>query len=683
MSATADGTRSASKITKITKHKWLFVIFVSLVIFVPARMPSAVLPSAVSPAFAQAQQPAQTPNGPVFRVGTHLVTVDAYPTQNGGQIVRGLKPDDFEIYEDGKPQKVETAELIDYGEQIADDDRSVHLSAREGLELAADSRYRVIVFVLDRQAFDRDTWLATRGPLIQYLRSTVEPRDLVGFVTTDDPWESMVLGRRLSSIEDEIANPEWLRTPYREDALVMAGCGMQGMLQRVHADTTFSLLEGLVRVLGQVREDHSSIVYISNGISRVPPDRRPDDQSMSLPRTSLVNGRIQRAGPDMHETFCRQERQRLKDIDFDRRFAELTRSARAANISFYPIGIWNPHPVLPAELVAQGFRWPERPPAPLVESMLTLAKETDGFAVPPLGDVGAGLKRIAADVGTHYLLGYYTNNTKWDGKIRSIRVRLKRTGTDIRARSEYRAPTADEITGLAAPAKAGGHIVAAPVAAALSVLSAVRPSAQFIAYGALAGRTMYVTIETPQIAVDVGRWKDGAGLDVIAETTAGEAVATAHGRLASNGRASLQLPLDGPARPSNLLIRAHSEGESVTERVQVGLDPSALVGDPLGFRSSARGLAIPAASFVFAHDEKLRLEWPVLGAVDRYEARLLDRYGLPLKFRIAVEDQPVLGARRLVANVAFASLAHGDYVVELVAASGDTREAHYLAVRVN
>jgi VWFA-related protein len=629
------------------------------------------------------QQPSQTAKGPVFRVGAHLVTVDAYPTQ-GGRVIPGLKPDDFEVFEDGKPQKVEQLDFVDYDARLSDDDRSVHLSSREALELASDSRYRVIVFVLDRQAFDRDTWLSMRGPLVQYLRDTVEPRDLIGFITTDDAWESVVLGRRLSEIEAEIASPEWLKTPYREDALVMAGCGMEGMLGRVHAEATFSLLEGLVRMLGQVREDHSSIVYISNGISRAPANQHGDDtQPMSLPHTGLVNGRIQRAGPDMHEVYCRQERRRLNEIDFEKRFSDLTHSARASNISFYPIGVWNPHPALPAELLARGFRWPEHPPAELVDSLLSLAKDTDGFIVPPQGNVADGLKRIAADVGTHYLLGYYTTNTKWDGRIHSIRVRLKRTGAEIRARSEYRAPTAEDIAGLSAPPKPGGHVVPAPVANALSTLSAIRPSAQFFAYGAIAGHTLYVTIETPAIAVDAGRWNDGAAVDVIAETASGEAIGTTHGRLPANGRTSLQVPLDGATAPSNMFIRVHSDGTSVTERVQVGVDSASLVGDPLGFRSSARGLAIPAASFVFAHDEKLRLEWPVLGAVDRYEARLLDRYGLPLKFRIPVEDQPVLGARRLVATLSFSSLGRGDYVIELVAAAGDAKEAHYLAVRVN
>ena len=620
---------------------------------------------------------------PVFRVGAHLVTVDAYPT-SGGAIIKGLTPDDFEVFEDGKPQKVERLDFIDYGTRLPDDDRAVRLSARDGLELAADSRYRVIVFVLDRQALDRETWPTMRASLMYYLRNTVEPRDLVGLVTTDEPWDSVVLGRRLTEIEDQISDPEWLRVPYREDALVMAGCGMEGMLGRVRAETTFNLLEGLVRVLGQVREDHSSIVFVGNGLARVPPNLYGDNsQPISLPRTGLVNGRIQRAGPDMHESYCRQERKRLNDIDFDRRFDALTRSARAANVSFYPVSVWNPNPTIPAALAARGFRAQPRPPAALVDSMLSLARDTSGFAVPPLGDVAEGLKRIAGDVGTHYLLGYYTTNTKWDGKVRSIRVRLKRSGAEIRSRREYRAPTLDEIAGLSAPPKPGGRIVAAPVTAALSALTAARPSAQFYAYGAVAGRMMYVTIETPSIAVEAGRWKDGAGIDVIAESAAGDSVGIGRGRLAANGRASLQVPLDGSAPPSSLFVRLRAEGESVTERVQVGLDRSVLVGDPLAFRSSARGLAIPAASFVVAHDERLRFEWPVLAAIDSFDARLLDRYGLPLKFRVTVEDQPSATARRLVANLAFSSLGRGDYVIELTATAGAQKEAHYLAIRVN
>ena len=654
---------------------WLFALLVSVAVVLPDRAPSVVS--------AAPQEPPAQQKPPVFRVGAHLVTVDAYPT-SGGKVLKGLAPDDFEVYEDGKLQKVENLEFVDYDERLPDDDRPVLLSARDGMELAADSRYRVTVFVLDRQAFDKETWPPVRAALLDYLKKTVEPRDLVGFVTTDEPWETMVLGRRLSAIEDQIADPEWLRTPYREDALVMAGCGMEGLLGRVRADSTFTLLEGLVRVLGQVREDHSNIVFVSNGLPRVPPNTNDDrSRSFSLPRTALVNGRIQRVGPSQHQSYCEHEKNRLNQIDFDRRFGELTKEARASNISFYPIAVWNSAPVQPAAFVARGVQMPMRTSPGFADTLVDLAKATSGFAVLPKGNVGEGLNRIAADVGSHYMLGYYTSNTKWDGKLRSIRVRLKRTGAEIRARRDYRAPTPEDLEGFGAVRKTGARVVPAPVSGALSVLSAVRPSAQFYAYGAVAGKTMYVTIETPEIAVKAGRWKDGASIDVIAESPAGESLGIARGRLAANGRASIQVPLEGAEAPANMFVRVRADGESITQRIAVGANRSVLVGDPLAFRSSPRGLAIPAASFVFARDERVRLEWPVLGAVDRYEARLLDRYGLPLKFKVAVEEQPVLGARRLIGNLVLTSLGRGDYVVELTTYAGEQKEAHYTAIRIN
>jgi hypothetical protein len=45
------------------------------------------------------------------------------------------------------------------------------------------------------------------------------------------------------------------------------------------------------------------------------------------------------------------------------------------------------------------------------------------------------------------VLGYYTTNTKFDGKVRKITVKLK--GQTIRARREYRAPTPAEIAAMA------------------------------------------------------------------------------------------------------------------------------------------------------------------------------------------------------------------------------------------
>src|SRR5262245_38457404 len=59
---------------------------------------SAVLVCALSIAFPANQQPSG--QRPVFRAGSILVSVDAYPRRDG-RVIEGLTKNDFEVFEDG------------------------------------------------------------------------------------------------------------------------------------------------------------------------------------------------------------------------------------------------------------------------------------------------------------------------------------------------------------------------------------------------------------------------------------------------------------------------------------------------------------------------------------------------------------------------------------------------------
>ncbi len=638
---------------------------------------------------------------PVFKGGTSLVTVDAYPVTKG-KVVEGLTAGDFEIYEDGKRQDVESLEFVPFDGRITDDDRSVHISSREGLELASDPRYRVTVFVIDRNAFYRENWIEMRDTLLDFMRTNVEPRDLIDVITTDDSWQDLSLGRHLGSIEQELDNAEFLQADPPETTQVLNGCGLQGMQARIRADATYALLEGVVRLLGQAREDHSSIVFITDGLSRAPVDTSGrNTKSISMPRPiGLVNGKIQHttSATDMHTAFCKSEAQRLRDTNFGMRFDELTRLARASNVAFYPIAVETLTPFttvaqrgmgVPVEETRQGRAGPTT--SPLVSrgfgrghgSLTPLAAATGGLAVFSASEAREGLRRIAEDVGPHYLIRYYTTNTKRDGSIRTIKVRLKKDGTEIRARRWYRAPTPDDVKEKPGDRKTLERIVPAPVANALAPLTKVKPSAQFFAYGALAGSTLTVVLEVPQEAVAAGRWHDGAEIHLLADVSGVETVGTARGRLQPNGRGVVQVPLEGAKRPNSVMVHVRAAGESVTERITVGANANTLVGDPLGYRSSRRALSVPVGSFVFASDDKLALEWPLLQAIDHYQARLLDRFGEPLKYGIDLKTQDAGASRRLVSNLKFSNLGRGDYVLELTVRKGDVTEKNLLALRID
>jgi hypothetical protein len=318
-------------------------------------------------------------------------------------------------------------------------------------------------------------------------------------------------------------------------------------------------------------------------------------------------------------------------------------------------------------------------------TLLELARGTNGHLVTG-ADVRDGFQRVVDDSGPHYLLGYYTTNSKRDGKVRSIRVQMKKYGNVIQSRRFYRAPGREDLEASPPPGARAlpGESIGPPppVAAALGPLSRLRSSTQFFTYGAVAGEVMTVVIEVPPAAVQAGRWKEGAALEVLAETGSGQVVGTARARLLANGRAVLRVPLDGTAPPSEIFVRLRADGESVVERTGLAAGPSSLIADPQAYRSGPRGLAIPVARFEFARDERLKLDWPVMAPLERVEIRLLDRNGQPLRHRLSVEEQDGPGGRHLVANASFTALGRGDYVVELNATAAGVTERKLLAFRI-
>ena len=656
-----------------------------------ARQPILLLPLCVLTLSAQQAPPDQQqpqPRPPVFRAGAHYVRVDAHPTL-GGEIIRGLTRDDFELFEDGRPQTISAVDFVTF--DTPDEARGSMLSARRAMELAADPSYRVVIFVVDRAIFDLPRWREMREDLHEFLGTQVGPRDLVGLITTDRPWTDLSLGRPIEAIRDEIDRPEWLNAEPQESTAVLRNCELEGLRGRIRADETYALLEGLVKLFAQVREDRTSIVFISNGLSRAAPDMRYGErrQLRLPPKIGLVNGRIQRIprASDMRDRFCEGEGRRLAETNFDRRFDDLVNAARAANVIFYPVGV----PFFQAEatraaVMGRGRAGFGASPARLSNrvsgTLEDLAKATDGFLMNANGDVRTGLRLAASETGPHYVLGYYTSNAKRDGKLRSIKVRLKKNGADIQARRFYRAPTDKEIAALSAPREPEPAGSPPEIAEALGPLSRIRRSTQFFTYAALSGRALTVVVEVPYVAVQAGRWKDGAALEVLAEGDSGTVVGSARARLTPNGRAVVPVPVDGLEPPTTVFVRLRADGESIVERTEIAPDPAVLVGDPQAQRSSPRGIAIPVALFEFARDERLKLDWPLLAPIDRFETRLLDRLGQRLRHGIKSVEQDGAGGRHIVAEMSFTALGRGDYVIELAATAGAVTERKLLAVRV-
>ena len=86
-----------------------------------------------------------------------------------------------------------------------------------------------------------------------------------------------------------------------------------------------------------------------------------------------------------------------------------------------------------------------------METLRTLAVETDGRAIVNRNDLTVGMKQIIKDTSGYYLLGYNSTFNGTDGKFHEINVNVKRPGVQVRARKGYWAFTAADAARALAP----------------------------------------------------------------------------------------------------------------------------------------------------------------------------------------------------------------------------------------
>ncbi len=664
-------------------------LMVSLCGVVGRVLPAAILMSVCAvPLFLEAQQPSQPPNPqrPVFRGGAYFVTVDVYPLLNG-RIVSDLTQADFDVYEDGQIQKVESFEFVQVAPAIPDAELRDPGSIGEMRERLADPRARVFVLYLDTYHIDWFGAQRLKAPMVEMMNTILAPADLFGVMTPQLSTHDVTFGRKTSVLQEQVYR-YWptavidKKIPEEGAERMLENCyastAAAGILAELYAsrreDMVMTGLEDLVDYLGAVREGRKSIFVFSPGwrlfgrnpgltdaIARLGPTKGP-------PIGITSTGKLILGDKLEHGTSgaCDQEVHRLALLENDRRFPQLLRRAESANVSFYPV-----------DPVGVGARSRD------VDNLRSMASETDGSAVVMTNDLVTGLDRITDSLSAYYLLGYSSTNTRFDGLPRRIEVKVKRPGIAVKARRGYLAPTEAEFSRMRSGGSPdpGGTTA---LNAALSALARIRPGATIYTYGRQDGDDLVVVTELGSAAVERDEWKSGAEVQIAVSTAAGPA-GTASGQIGAGGRAAaVRIPVHGSKPPWQVSVRARTaSGASGDERLTVAPASGTLLGEPAIFRSRTASAPLqPAAALQFARNERVRIEWPVRTALDRRQARLLGRNGQPLAVPVTLTEVEADGSSVLAADIVLLPLSAADYVVEVEAGSGSQTERKLLAIRV-
>jgi VWFA-related protein len=678
-----------------------------------------------------AQQPQGTsaaPQQPRFRTEANFVRVDAYPTKNGSPVL-DLKAEEFEIFEDGKPQRIESFEHVVVRPAGPQTERIDPGSQRAMLQAAENPRNRVFVIFLDAPHVSVAAAHDINEPLIRLLDRILGPDDLVGVMTPAMSASELVLGRKTDVLAEQLRR-HWpwgqrfsLMRDDREQAYETCYPPVAGepsttsalakqMIDRKRERATLESLQDLVRYLHAIREERKAILTVTEGwllyredpslmkLRTDPMTGRPADPIPTVDPVGVgPDGKLTTKDPrrlgDQTRMECDTDRMRLAAMDDDRFFRDILEDANRANASFYPID--------PRGLpVFDNPIGPDAPPPISVDramlktrqdAMHVLASNTDGIAVMDSNDLDKGLKRIADDLTSYYLLGYYSTNTKLDGRYRSLKVRVNRPGVDVRARRGYRAATAEEVTAARTATAAPAPEAASAVETAMKSLARIRPDARLRLYatGSTTAGVVWIAGELPVVEGAASRsdqWAQGAGADI--QVVNSGTTLTSRVTLKPGERTFLtSVKLPSGTKPADMDVQARvtpADGAAapVSDAIRISIMPEMMT--PLIYRRgpSTANRQLPAADLRFSRSDRVHVELPATDATKPGAGRLLDRTGQPLGVPVTVGERvdDASGSRWITGDVVLAPLAPGDYAIEIGAINGGTESRVVAAIRV-
>jgi VWFA-related protein len=419
---------------------------------------------APSPA-AQAPAPDQQP---VFRAGINTVRVDVIVTDRQGNPVTDLKLEDFQIEEDGKSQKAETFRLIkiDTTTQPGYTQRGIRTRNDEETA-AADENSRIFMFFLDDYHVRKETSMAMKKPIVEFITQQLGPNDLAGVMHPLTPIDAAVVTRSHQGIVNAVERFEGRRYNYEPVNAIEQNYVYKltpDAIEMIRRQVTFTALRGICTKMGSLREGRKSLILVSEGYnSMLPPQMRSN-----LPGGLAGAGDITR-DPFAGDNNPMEDRARFsQDMDMLREMQDVWDACNRNNTSIYAVD--------PRGLAVGAFditanismKTSQQFLNQSLDSLRDLAGNTDGRAIVNRNDLAEGMKQIVRDSSAYYLVGY-TSQAPTDGKFHEIRVRVKRPGVQVRARKGYWAFTNEEIKRAVAGPRPG------PPAEITKALTAIAP----------------------------------------------------------------------------------------------------------------------------------------------------------------------------------------------------------------
>lgn len=391
-----------------------------------------VAAAALAPVRAQ-DPPAGAQQPPVFRTDINLIELDVSVLDRNRRPIRGLTAGDFEVFEDGKPQRIVAVSHVDLAEH--DPARSARMryvardvAANDLSDELGDGRLVAIVF--DDANLPADSPDIVRGAreTARYIVDQLGPSDMAAVVYAYNAGRTQDFTNDRQKLLDAIDRFQPAGIDWIEPTPGAAG-PMSGDLQQwsptlarspcMRGEPAVPTLDTVAARLATAPGRRKAVMFISVGVP------------LSLSAGDACGGQ-------------------LADV-----MKAMFRKAQRANVNVYgidPAGLGGYEQYLRfrtaqygRESLVPGRRRVPRNVRVLQDFMRVLAEQTGGRAVINTNTPEPEIDRILAEDRVYYLVGYESANAALDGRFRRVEIRVNRPGASVRSRSGYWAPTAGEV----------------------------------------------------------------------------------------------------------------------------------------------------------------------------------------------------------------------------------------------
>jgi VWFA-related protein len=381
--------------------------------------PAAAL-LAFAAAFAQNLAPPQAADQNVIRINVNLVQVDAVVTDSHDHLVPNLEATDFQVLQDGKPQKITNFSYID----VRPPDTApapVAIAQKKGVPapppviVKPEQARRLIALVVDDLALAFDSTARVRGALKKFVDNDMQPGDLVAVIRT---------GAGMGSLQQFTADKRVLYAAIDHVRWNSMGRVGVGSFERgggaYNAQFTDAMAAGS---LGAVQ-------YVVNGLHDLPGRKavilfsenlklfsRNGDNDLALLQARRLEDAANRSGVVIYS--------------IDPRGLQTTSLTAADNTGKMSRKQINNLPMTRATQIFNSQ-----------DGMVMLANDTGGLFFHDSNDIAGQLRKAVADTEGYYLLGYHPDPSTFDlktglPKFHKVEVKLTRAGLHVRSRSGF------------------------------------------------------------------------------------------------------------------------------------------------------------------------------------------------------------------------------------------------------